>query len=177
MKTFRTSNVSRQAVSGAIEMIATVNKGNKLNLLRRMPKYSVPASLAKEVCRVCGAASLEVYARRYVGLGCRFAEEMHDFSMAYRCFRESLRFLDNADAWYHLGLCFLKGEGVPQDLLMAIECWFNATEKPEALHQLACAFGNGDGVDQDIALADRLLEMAAEAGCQESIELIERLKN
>ena len=175
----RTNLVSNmEANSGAFEAaLESVNQSNKQDLLRRMPNCRVPASLAKEVRSVCGSASKEAYARCYDGLGCRFAEEDQNFPMAYRCFRESLRFFDNAEAWYQLGLCFLNGEGVPQDEVMAIECWFNATEKPEALHQLACAFGNGDGVDQDIALADELLALAAAAGCQESIDLIKRLNH
>lgn len=87
----------------------------------------------------------------------------------------------NADAQYHLGLCYEKGNNVPNaNCKKAIE-WFEKAAKQGNIKAL-CALGNcyahgGLGVPQNYAIAVDWYQKAAEKGHKEAIKALKQINN
>jgi len=67
--------------------------------------------------------------------------------------------LEDAEAIYHLGMCYLKGEGVEQDSKEAVRLFRKSAEKNNifARYSLAKCYEAGEGVEQDSKEAISLL--------------------
>ena len=90
---------------------------------------------------------------------------MGDYEEAFNCFSIGLHQKD-LDAIYHLGLCYEKGLGVPQDLNKSrfyYEMGANLNE-PNCLYNLSVYYRNGITVPQNTELADTLLQQAIDNG-------------
>ena len=72
----------------------------------------------------------------------------------------------DARAQGNLGVCYAKGEGVPQDYSEAVKWYRKAAEQGNALAQclLALCYENADGVPQDYSEAAKWYRKAAEQG-------------
>jgi TPR repeat protein len=70
-----------------------------------------------------------------------------------------------ANAQYHMGLLYERGEGVPRDEAAAARWYRQAAQQGEAAAQanLGLMYRDGRGVPQDDALAYAWLSLAAEA--------------
>ena len=88
-----------------------------------------------------------------------------DFKVALPEF-ESLARQGNAAAQYNLAIMHHKGQGVPQDSLVAIQWYRNAARQghPGAQHNLGVMYGRGDGVNVDVEEAARWFHRAANKG-------------
>lgn len=88
-----------------------------------------------------------------------------DFKVALPEF-ESLARQGNAAAQYNLAIMHHKGQGVPQDSLIAIQWYRNAARQghPGAQHNLGVMYGRGDGVNVDVEEAARWFHRAANNG-------------
>lgn len=72
---------------------------------------------------------------------------------------------EKANAYYKLGLCYGRGEGVDKDLEKAFESMQNAADLnlPEALYAVACCYSNGEGVPEDDLASFEYYKKAAKA--------------
>lgn len=75
-----------------------------------------------------------------------------------------------ADAQNQLGLCFLNGQGVPQDSKRAVHWFYESAERNNAEGQfnLGTRFYRGEGVPPDLVLAYQWFSLAADQGHQEA---------
>ncbi len=71
-----------------------------------------------------------------------------------------------AEALYHLGCCYYRGEGVPQSYERAAELWKQAAAKGDASAQcnLGFLYHDGQGVPQSYERAAKLFQQAAAQG-------------
>jgi TPR repeat protein len=72
----------------------------------------------------------------------------------------------DAVAQYNLGVCYVDGNGVPQNMIEAVKWYLKAAEQGNANAQfnLGCCYCNGDGVLKDPTEAVKWWRKAAEAG-------------
>lgn len=82
----------------------------------------------------------------------------------------------DAQALFDLGICYRRGEGVPQDNSKAVEYYILAYEKgcSEAALNLGLMYGEGLGVKQDFEKAYELYKVAAEYGIADGYTLMGR---
>ncbi len=85
---------------------------------------------------------------------------------------------NHAKSQYHLGLCYVRNEGVPKSIKTAVRYFLLAAAKgnPDACSALARRYETGDGVDKDLKEAERYRERAAEQGDDDAKRALEEFQ-
>lgn len=101
-----------------------------------------------------------------------------DHKQAFELFKKAAT-KGNTKAQTHLGLCYLKAQGMTQNLPEALKLFKIAASKndPMAQTQLAVCYYNGTGLPQNKNEAIRLLKLAADNSYPEAIELLDEIQN
>ena len=78
--------------------------------------------------------------------------------------------LGDSDAMYDLGVCYVNGQGVPQDYAEAVKWYRKAADlgNADAMTNLGLCYDNGQGVSQDYAEAVKWYRKAADLGNAEA---------
>ena len=86
--------------------------------------------------------------------------------MAFAMFKKIAEEAGFAHAEYMVGVCFLYGQGVEQNLAKAVEWFTKAAEKgdSDAMFNLGYCFEKGRGVEQNLAKALEWYTKAQDAG-------------
>ena len=105
-------------------------------------------------------------AQYYLGLHCEIENNMEEAATWYR----KAAVQNDLDAQYKLGLCYDKGEGVPQDSKEAVKWYQKAAEHGivEAQINLGVCYENGSGIPKSIPEAVKWYREAADGRSTEA---------
>ena len=86
-----------------------------------------------------------------------------DYAQAFAWYQKAAQAPEpNPNAFFNLGYAYQYGEGTPQDMIAAFDCYQKAAELdlPQALNNLAYFYEAGIVVERDIEKADNLMRRA-----------------
>lgn len=96
-----------------------------------------------------------------------------DYVQAAECFLQAIS-LGNKKACFALGLCYLRGRGVPKDEAKAVQL-FKQYPRCESYERLADCYLNGKGVERSVATAREYLLLALQEGSSTAQAMLDSL--